>query len=61
MISISKIPMAPNLEQSVDLGHMLKLIALHGSAEAVTGAILFFEERSCKDSNLAGKPGTVQT
>ena len=51
-MSIAAILLAPRLEHPVDLGHTLKLIALHDIAEAVTGDIPYFEESGRKDAKL---------
>jgi len=44
MMSTAAVMLAPLLETPVDLGHTLKLIALHDIAEAITGDIPFFED-----------------
>ena len=50
LMSIAAILMADKLEHSVELGHTLKLIALHDIAEAITGDIPYFEKSARKDS-----------
>ncbi|WP_424979543.1 HD domain-containing protein [Leisingera sp. S232] len=52
LMTISAVLMSPYLEHPVDLGHTLKLIALHDIAEAITGDIPYFEESSRKDAKL---------
>jgi putative hydrolase of HD superfamily len=52
LMSIAAILMAPKLEHHVDLGHTLKLIALHDIAEAITGDIPYFEESSRKETKI---------
>jgi len=61
MMFVAAILMAPHLEHSVDLGHALKLIALHDIAEALTGDIPFFEQSSCKESKLADEAEAMKT
>lgn len=50
LMSVAAVLMAPKLEHPVNLGHTLKLIALHDIAEAITGDIPYFEESSRKDN-----------
>ena len=52
MMSVAAIMLAPHLEQKLDLGRTLALIALHDIAEAITGDIPFFEQSARKDAKL---------
>ena len=61
MMSVAAILMAPHLEQAVDLGQTLKLIAVHDIAEAITGDIPYFEESVRKNTKLADEAEAIDT
>lgn len=61
LMSVAAVLMSPHLEHSVDLGHTLKLIALHDIAEAITGDIPYFEESARKESKLADEAAAMET
>lgn len=61
LMSVAAVLMAPHLEHSVDLGHTLKLIALHDIAEAITGDIPYFEESARKNTKLADEAEAMET
>ena len=50
LMSVAAVLLSPHLEHPVDLGHTLKLIALHDIAEAITGDIPSFETSARKVS-----------
>lgn len=60
LMSVAAVLMAPHLQHPVDLGHSLKLIALHDMAEALIGDIPFFEESARKDSKLADETEAME-
>lgn len=61
MMSVAAVLIAPHLEQSVDLGQALKLIAVHDIAEAITGDIPYFEESARKKTKLADEAEAIDT
>lgn len=61
MMSVAALLIAPHLEHDVDLGHTLKLIALHDMAEAITGDIPCFEESARKDSKNTDEAEAIET
>lgn len=60
LMSVAAILLAPHLEHPVDLGHTLKLIALHDIAEAVTGDIPFFENSPRKAAKRADEAAAMR-
>ena len=50
LMSVAAVLLSPHLDHPVDLGHTLKLIALHDIAEAITGDIPSFETSARKVS-----------
>lgn len=61
LMSVAAILMSPHLEHPVDLGHTLKLIALHDIAEAITGDIPSFETSARKDSKAQDEAQAMAT
>lgn len=61
LMSIAAILLSPHLEHPVDLGHTLKLIALHDIAEAITGDIPSFETSARKDSKAQDEAQAMAT
>lgn len=60
MMSVAAILLSPHLEHQVDLGHTLKLIALHDIAEAITGDIPYFEESARKQSKMKDETDAIE-
>ena len=61
MMAVAAILLAPRLEHPVDLGHVLKLIALHDLAEAITGDIPSFETSARQSTKLADETQAMAT
>ena len=61
LMSIAAVLMSPYLEHPVDLGHTLKLIALHDIAETITGDIPYFEDSPRKDAKLVEEARAMKT
>ncbi|GHE03432.1 haloacid dehalogenase [Allgaiera indica] len=61
LMSIAAILVAPRLERPVDLGHTLKLIALHDIAEAITGDIPCMEQSPRKDAKQQEEARAMET
>lgn len=61
LMSVAAILLSPHLEHPVDLGHTLKLIALHDIAEAITGDIPSFETSARKDSKAQDEVRAMAT
>jgi len=53
LMAFAAVLIAPHLQHPVDLGHTLKLIAVHDIAEVITGDIPYFETSARKDNKLA--------
>lgn len=60
MMSVAAVLMAPHLQHPVDLGHALKLIAIHDIAEAITGDIPSFEKSPRKTNKLADETEAME-
>ena len=61
MMSVAAVLIAPHLQYPVDLGHTLKLIAIHDIAEAITGDIPYFEESPRKARKEADEAKAIHT
>lgn len=61
MMSTAAVMLAPLLETPVNLGHALKLIALHDIAEAITGDIPSFEESPRKATKAEEESKAIAT
>lgn len=61
LMSVAAILLSPHLENPVDFGHTLKLIALHDIAEAITGDIPSFETGARKDSKAQDEAQAMAT
>jgi putative hydrolase of HD superfamily len=61
LMSVAAVLMSPHLQQPVDLGQTLKLIALHDIAEAITGDIPYFEKSLRKETKFADETAAIET
>lgn len=61
LMSFAAVLMAPQLAHPVDLGHTLKLIAVHDIAEVITGDIPYFEKSARKQNKLADETRAMET